>query len=745
MDNLREKQISKATQQSRAKSAPIENEGKETIDIMGRGYRTPSPARDAYFISGNICRILNVCEVADSAIADVSPKSDLKTTGFETVGLPVTPRRTARFDFATPGGNQGLTNGYGLLTPSTPGFNDAFMQSPSLQRGLREREDSGYAGAQVLPYGDAYADDEPLLTHFERLQQQIRDAELAAQLVGEQNTTSTRRSTRLTRNDTAKVVDNEIVVEPIKSPKAVTQVPTAPPAPPPESSLTEEAIAQLPPDPNPAVLTLDWQLQYPPGGSTHPSYAYPQLDPRLLFNPSLVPVIDGLPSIYALPPLVLPMGWRHISWSGFLPIAFDPYHQAFKLTPIGPLPLTCEEVQQGGLAKFVPGGECHPEAGLLPDATYFSDGSDEERYNFDGVDWVLPWPQGEIFCGTQAMEVTRSTGDSSTEVKDVAVPGDTPLSFYFEGRDCPDNVVDLEDAWRWMKEKETNPTTAFVPSPTKTWHGTGIWRSARRFKSPIASLMGRAIRDTFEAPNDPLAPYLLAQNAREFCPFRSMAPPVNVNIALLGDVEFTLQELLSYFPSHYMWPKGANRLVRSGMIAGDITNMINMVRQLSGDAAKNSSTIRSSITNASAKASEGSNGSMSRDEQESEVHSYTAETWTHDNPDLVDYPILGLMHGLLELPQGVDAGPLTQLIVWCRETARYDVLLSAVPDVLQEAGISSLIEPGEGGCPDKEVLGRHVEALKKDRQRVLRIAKKKRAAEEGEEELSGKRKRVKTD
>jgi hypothetical protein len=517
-------------------------------------------------------------------------------------------------------------------------------------------------------------------------------------------------------------------------------LPAGPPPSPPESSLAEEAVVQHPPDLNPALFTLDWQLQYPPGGSTHPSYAYPQLDPRLLFNPSLVPIVEGLPAVLAVPPLVLPLGWRHISWSGLLPIAFDPYHQAFKLTPVGPLPLTCEEVQQGGLAKFVPGGECHPEAGLLPDATTFSDGSDGERYNFEDVDWVLPWPQGEMFDGSSALVTPPSPGAAATRVRELSAPRDVPPPFYFEARDCPDGIVDIEDAWRWIKEKEMNPNAAFVPSPTKTSRGKGIARSGRRHKTPIASLMGSIIVNMQDSPDEALVTYLLRQDGREFCPFRSMATPVHVNITLLGDVDFTLKELICYFPTHYMWPKGATRLTNSGMSGSDIANMINMVRQLSGEAAKVGSSIRSSMNYALSKASEG--GKVS-DEEKSEAQSYTAEGWTYESWELVDYPILGLAHGLVKLPEGVDAGPLTQLIVWCRENKRFDVLLSKVPDMLQEAGITSLIEPSESGCPDKEVLGRYAATLKKDRQRVLAVAKERKRL--AEEEEGGREKRVKTE
>lgn len=98
---------------------------------------------------------------------------------------------------------------------------------------------------------------------------------------------------------------------------------------------------------------------------------------------------NGLPDVSCASTLVLPSGWHHTSWSGLYPVVFDPFQQAFKLTPIGPLPLTCEELHQGGLHSYVPGGSLHQEYGMLPAISSLSDGSDFEVCNFDGVDWIL--------------------------------------------------------------------------------------------------------------------------------------------------------------------------------------------------------------------------------------------------------------------------------------------------------------------------------------------------------------------
>jgi hypothetical protein len=512
-------------------------------------------------------------------------------------------------------------------------------------------------------------------------------------------------------------------------------------ASPPESSLTAEAVVHISLEYNPAVLTLDWQLQYPPGGSTHPSYAYPMLDPRLFFDPACVPVTDGLPTVFRIAPLVLPMGWRHVSWSGFLPIVFDPYHQAFKLTPIGPLPLTCEEVQQGGLAKYVPGGSEHPEAGMLPDVSPLSDGSNE-HYNFEGVDWVLPWPQSEIFHGASTEEVDSITNNHHSPVSSAApqsVAANTSPPHYIEARDCPDNVVDIHDAWRWIAEKCDPSFTKFEPTPGKTWNGTGITVTSKKVKQPIASLLSSAIAETIASPGNFVASLLVKQNRREFCPFKSIATPVHANIALLGDTEFTLKELLCFFPSHFLWRKAGDRLFRSGLGNGDIAAMINMTRQLPGNASKKTNAISRALMYETAKDGSGETVRIVRNNDDAEAHSYTAEGWTFDVWELVDYPILALAHGLVALPEGPDAGPLTALIKYCKENGKYDIMLSNVSDMLHEVGISSLIEPGERGCPDKELLSRHSEALKQDKKRVKEGLK--RAAEE----FGDKRKRVKTE
>jgi hypothetical protein len=488
----------------------------------------------------------------------------------------------------------------------------------------------------------------------------------------------------------------------------------------------------------PALHSLEWQLQYPPGGSTHPCYPFPTPDPRLLFHENLVHIVDGLPDLSATPKLTLPMGWRHVSWFGLLPIVFDPYQQAFKLTPVGPLPLTCEELHQNGLHKYVPGGELHPETALLPAMINLSDGSDSDVYDWPGASWELPWSGQTHFDSPLTLQSTCATGQDSGFVphmftQNFLLAMNTEPLPWREARDCPNQIFDLEDGWRWLAGKEHNPTADFVPSLTKQWRGSGAFRSTRVFKSPIPELMMLA---KFGDPDD--ITYLLQnQDAREprkynhFCPFKSVATPVYVDITLLADTEITVMELLCYFPLHFNWGAAAERYARAGIFPSTIRDAINMTRALTGDTSPACLT-QSAISGATGNAKKRDIARREESQETTDTRtSYTAEGWHYDVWEKINYPVLALAHGLQELPQGADAGPLTALIQYCRLNARYEILLGDVPMLLKEVGIVPLIEPGETGCPDQEVLPRHIEALKKDRRRFKEsLRNSKRHAED---------------
>jgi hypothetical protein len=484
----------------------------------------------------------------------------------------------------------------------------------------------------------------------------------------------------------------------------------------------------------PTPHSTEWQLMYPPGGSTHPSYPWPPADPRLTFHTHSIPLRNGVPDVALLSTLSLPEGWRQATWCGLHPVVFDPHQQLFKLTPVGPLPLTCEELHQGGLHDYAPGGKSHPEAGLLPTLLSFSDGSDADVFNFEGVNWTLPWTDWGDSKVTSSSKIVKH--EAVDPIETALLTLDTP-PHYLEARDCPDGIIDIEEGWRWMCEHEEMPGLVFSPTPGKTWAKTGVYLTSRKGKAPIASLMANAMAESEE---DNKERYLVKQDAREFDAFKSVATPVYVNIALLQDVEFTLVELLTYFPSHYQWRKGGDRLARSGISAGDIADYINMSRRLPGTSICKKGTVNNRVFWNTL--DDGARVKVSLSELE--APGFTAKDWTYSIWETTNYPLLALAYGLVELPSGPDEGPLTLLIKWCRENKHYKALLSDVPDLLMMAGIDNLVKAGNREDPDQEALLGHAEAVKKDRKRVLKELKilKEREEDDSQEKRTSKKRRL---
>ncbi|KAH9871164.1 hypothetical protein J1614_006740 [Plenodomus biglobosus] len=721
---------------------------------MGRPWRTPSPARSAYMSSS----------LENSPNSAPPLGSSSSSTGVPNqFARPLTPPLRNPTSFW-----------HGLPSPNTPSFGDTSFKTLLHSLGRDETEQE-----RTLPI-DNKDDRSQHIIEREELEEDVvtfaresssavatsnHDEELARELDDAPVSAATRRSARIRKQVGSQNLSPTPQTDCRKGAKPKVKPAPAPAEPerpvPFELAITPAKADPIPFEGFPVLRSLDWELQYPPGGSTHPSYPYPTLDPLLIFCQPFVPVVDGLPDFSKVSKLVLPIGWRQVTWCGLLPVVFDPYHQAFKLTPAGPLPLTCEELHQGGLQKYVPGGELHPETGLLPDMMAFSDGSVDDVYNWEGVDWTLPWGNHESTAFGTAGQTKESTSSGGIALQISSVTAFAIVSPWREARDCPNMVLDLEDAWRWLSGKEKYPENDFVPVSAKRPR-IGAYRTYRKIKSPIPELMMGAML----ADPDETNPVLQNQDSKspsknnEFCAYRSVATPMHVNITLLADTEFTLMELLCYFPQHYNWRHAAERFARAGISPSMIRNIINMTRALEGGSAVKSSTVASATNRAKQEAvkqedkgevvESGEDGgeTASTDpvkDSKQVTTNYTAEGWTYDVWSKTDYPLLSLAHGLQQLPAGPDAGPLTYLINWCRKNERYRVLLSEVPALLKEAGVEPLIEASEEGCPDKDVAPRHQEAMKKDFQRVKRSLDVMRWAAEDEQGSSGSKKRKLSD
>jgi len=130
-----------------------------------------------------------------------------------------------RFDLTTPIAKHGHADAFGLLTPSTPDFGRSGIAGPNIQNADADAGDcegrASDATAQDtnatstdpeapkssyskrwrtdirLVEDDDSEDEQPLQTQFDKMQQQIRDAELAAQVADAEGSSRTRRSTRI--------------------------------------------------------------------------------------------------------------------------------------------------------------------------------------------------------------------------------------------------------------------------------------------------------------------------------------------------------------------------------------------------------------------------------------------------------------------------------------------------------------------------------------------------------------------
>ncbi|KAH6629376.1 hypothetical protein C7974DRAFT_394345 [Boeremia exigua] len=683
------------------------NGSQDRQPAMQRLYRTPSPTQKA--------RISGIRDISTAECTPTTPDG-ASPTFFELDHLDHASSEIP--DPKTPVSKRIRTSWHGLPSPTTPAY---FTERPSQQSTTQPSDDE-----RTEPVDDIWAGEKhdtrpsfsPITCHSDSTLVSSKITDSLDEEAPPISPPSARRSTRIQSkmknqdklDQTTKSMKTPKPTKPSKPSKSVKQNGSvlSPIASPP--NLTQAEISDSPFEVPlstsgelPIHLSTQWQLQYPPGGSTHPCYPWPTADPRLTFHAHHVPLNNGLPDVSYVPTLVLPVGWRRACWSGLYPVVFDPYQQAFKLTPIGPLPLTSEEVNQGGLQDYIPGGKAHPEFGLLPMLSILSDGSDSEVFNFEGVDWKLPWAQVE---GDFTFEIVTT---SPVDVPSTTPP---PTPYYIEQRDNPDDVIDLEDAWRWLEEWDPSSTSVFKATPGKSWQGSGIPLTSRSIKQPIASLMSMTMAD-----KDPEAEhYLVKQVRRDFCPLKSVATPVHVDITLLKGVEFTIVELLTYFPSHYQWRGATRRLVRAGLSSADVANFVNMTRSLPAGSLCVAGTVNGYLS-----WDRDDDGNRIRLELSADTATcYTAEHWSNIVWELADYPLLGLAVGLKDLPSGADAGPLTSLIQWCREQKRHKSMLSDVPTLLKEANIEPCLESGNGTDPDESVLARYSTALKKDRLRVLK-------------------------
>lgn len=241
--------------QHRASTFPLSTPHTKLSSKMGRPYRTPSPSRQLHFELGKSYSKATALRRLNNAV----PEHDFTPSGkadIERSMVMETPPGSPTLQFAapmTPTGKQKSQGLFGLLTPSTPGYGDIWTRLSGDATNLKDDDNSDRTlsmgpGSEYeeSPLGDELSltdghaihgkpgpemqqeiahmtllpthlqrkrktaiasddsDDEELLqTQYQELQEQIKEAQLAASSASGDQVTS-RRSTRLAKKETVK-------------------------------------------------------------------------------------------------------------------------------------------------------------------------------------------------------------------------------------------------------------------------------------------------------------------------------------------------------------------------------------------------------------------------------------------------------------------------------------------------------------------------------------------------------------
>ena len=149
--------------------------------------------------------------------------------------------------------------------------------------------------------------------------------------------------------------------------------------------------------------------------------------------------------------------------------------------------------------------------------------------------------------------------------------------------------------------------------------------------------------------------------------------PACVNLTLLGELPITAIEILTYFPLHTIWREILHRLNSAGWAAANIVEFIYWSRGIGCRDAIKRTAIQHQIGNTK-------NWATAR----TIIPAWSCANISTDNglqghrADLIDFPIINLVDGVLFYPSGRDEGALTKAIQRCRSTNDFTVTLATV-------------------------------------------------------------------
>ncbi|KAF2649625.1 hypothetical protein K491DRAFT_721515 [Lophiostoma macrostomum CBS 122681] len=179
---------------------------------------------------------------------------------------------------------------------------------------------------------------------------------------------------------------------------------------------------------------------------------------------------------------------------------------------------------------------------------------------------------------------------------------------------------------------------------------------------------------------------------KKFDALVSFSPPLNVDLRLLGNLRVTAAELLTFFPNHIRWHDYIFRLRQNGWSNKHVAGYLNYARQLSGDDAKKMTWVQQAVREAD-ESILGFKGTKERpltNRPAFRTTGFSCVNWTPypklqgNDAILVDYYLVDLVDGVVNMPEGNGARLLTRAVRFAVDHNHRYVKMSQIPEFLQE-------------------------------------------------------------
>jgi hypothetical protein len=234
-----------------------------------------------------------------------------------------------------------------------------------------------------------------------------------------------------------------------------------------------------------------------------------------------------------------------------------------------------------------------------------------------------------------------------------------------------------------------------------------VEQQATKFNVPVPSITEEAVNAYCHSQYSP------------FDAVHSTFPPESINVRVLGGMDLSAEEILTFFPHHLKWHDAIFRLVQNGWSPHDMAKYINYTRGLVSPNDKRGNTVLKWLQSANG-AILGKPKQAFSDRGRWPVVGFSAGNWVpyaHRNiTSLIDYFLVDLAMDVVHLPGGDGARLLTRAMVFAMKHGHYDVKLSQVRQYIRE---NLLFFPPLPSMIKGYYAGRHPDRLAVDRARVV--------------------------